>query len=44
MPCSMPTPVCGLNEGWIDYWSPQLYWPTTQIPQSFPVLLGWWVR
>ena len=33
-----------LNEGWIDYWSPQLYWPTTQIPQSFPVLLGWWVQ
>ena len=31
-----------LNEGWIDYWSPQLYWPTNQIPQSFPVLLGWW--
>ncbi len=30
------------NEGWIDYWSPQLYWPTNQIPQSFPVLLGWW--
>jgi len=33
-----------LNEGWIDYWSPQLYWPTNQIPQSYPVLLGWWER
>ncbi len=32
-----------LNEGWIDYWTPQLYWPVNQIPQSFPVLLGWWV-
>ena len=32
-----------LNEGWVDYYSPQLYWPTNQIPQSFPVLLGWWV-
>ena len=31
-----------LNEGWIDYWTPQLYWPTRKIPQSFPVLLGWW--
>ncbi len=33
-----------LNEGWVDYWSPQLYWPINRIPQSFPVLLGWWVR
>ncbi len=33
-----------LNEGWIDYWSPQLYWPINQIPQSYPVLLGWWVK
>ncbi len=33
-----------LNKGWIDYWSPQLYWPVNQIPQSFPVLLGWWSR
>jgi uncharacterized lipoprotein YddW (UPF0748 family) len=32
-----------LNEGWVDYWSPQLYWPINQIPQSYPVLLGWWV-
>jgi uncharacterized lipoprotein YddW (UPF0748 family) len=33
-----------LNKGWIDYWTPQLYWPINQIPQSFPVLLGWWSR
>jgi len=33
-----------LNEGWVDYWSPQLYWPISRIPQSFPVLLGWWTR
>jgi uncharacterized lipoprotein YddW (UPF0748 family) len=33
-----------LNEGWIDYWTPQLYWPINQIPQSYPVLLGWWVK
>ncbi len=33
-----------LNEGWVDYYSPQLYWPVNQIPQSYPVLLGWWNR
>ena len=33
-----------LNKGWVDYWSPQLYWPISQIPQSYPVLLGWWAR
>jgi uncharacterized lipoprotein YddW (UPF0748 family) len=31
-----------LNKGWIDYFSPQLYWPINRMPQSFPVLLGWW--
>lgn len=31
-----------LNKGWIDYFSPQLYWPINKIEQSFPVLLGWW--
>lgn len=31
-----------LREGWVDYLSPQLYWPIAQVPQSFPVLLGWW--
>jgi uncharacterized lipoprotein YddW (UPF0748 family) len=31
-----------LNEGWIDYFTPQLYWPINRIPLSFPVLLGWW--
>ncbi|MBW7887840.1 MAG: family 10 glycosylhydrolase [Bacteroidetes bacterium] len=33
-----------LNKGWIDYWTPQLYWHINQIPQSFPVLLGWWLK
>lgn len=33
-----------LNKGWIDYFSPQLYWPINRIQQSFPVLLGWWSR
>ena len=31
-----------LNKGWIDYFTPQLYWTINKIPQSFPVLLGWW--
>lgn len=31
-----------LNKGWIDYYSPQLYWPINQLNLSYPVLLGWW--
>jgi uncharacterized lipoprotein YddW (UPF0748 family) len=31
-----------LNEGWIDYFAPQLYWPINRLTQSYPVLLGWW--
>ena len=31
------------NEGWVDYFSPQLYWPIAQEKQSFPKLLEWWV-
>lgn len=31
-----------LNKGWIDYYTPQLYWKINQTSQSFPVLLGWW--
>lgn len=31
-----------LNEGWVDYWTPQLYWPIRQVPQSYPKLLAWW--
>jgi uncharacterized lipoprotein YddW (UPF0748 family) len=30
------------NEGWMDYCSPQLYWPIAQEKQSFPKLLDWW--
>ena len=33
-----------LNKGWIDYFSPQLYWPINRAAQSFPVLLGWWAN
>lgn len=30
------------REGWSDYFTPQLYWPIAQTPQSYPVLLNWW--
>lgn len=33
-----------LNKGWIDYFTPQLYWTINRIPQSYPVLLSWWAR
>jgi uncharacterized lipoprotein YddW (UPF0748 family) len=32
-----------LNEGWLDYFSPQLYWPIDQTPQAYKRLLAWWV-
>lgn len=31
-----------LNEGWLDYWTPQLYWRIDQKQQSYPVLLKYW--
>jgi len=31
-----------LQEGWLDYCAPQLYWPAGKKGQSFPVLLEWW--
>jgi uncharacterized lipoprotein YddW (UPF0748 family) len=30
------------NEGWVDYFTPQLYWPIAQEKQSYPKLLAWW--
>ncbi len=33
-----------LWNGWLDYISPQLYWPIARSDVSFPVLLGWWMR
>ncbi len=32
-----------LREGWVDYFTPQLYWPTTKAQQAYPLLLDWWV-
>jgi Glycosyl hydrolase-like 10 len=31
-----------LQDGTVDYFSPQLYWPIEQQAQSYPVLLSWW--
>ncbi|WDF70812.1 family 10 glycosylhydrolase [Sphingobacterium oryzagri] len=31
-----------LNRGWIDYFTPQLYWPIEPQRQSFTALLRWW--
>lgn len=31
-----------LQEGWLDYIAPQLYWAIEPPAQSFPVLLTWW--
>jgi uncharacterized lipoprotein YddW (UPF0748 family) len=31
-----------LNQGWVDYLAPQLYWPIDQRELSFSVLLQWW--
>jgi uncharacterized lipoprotein YddW (UPF0748 family) len=33
-----------LNEGWVDYFTPQLYWATDRPEQSYPVLLEWWAQ
>ncbi len=32
-----------LHNGWCDYFTPQLYWKIEQTPQSYPVLLNWWI-
>ncbi|WP_426078412.1 glycoside hydrolase family 10 protein [Janthinobacterium sp. PSPC3-1] len=32
-----------LAKGWLDYLSPQLYWPVAQAPQAFGVLLDYWL-
>lgn len=27
---------------WVDYFTPQLYWPIAKPEQSYPVLMRWW--
>ncbi len=31
-----------LNKGWVDYFSPQLYWTIDAKGQGFEALLNWW--
>jgi len=31
-----------LQEGWVDYLAPQLYWAISAPQQSYPALLDWW--
>ncbi|MEH2198497.1 glycoside hydrolase family 10 protein [Nostoc sp.] len=33
-----------LEQGWIDYIAPQLYWRTDQPQQSYSALLQWWTQ
>ncbi len=33
-----------LEEGWVDYLAPQLYWPIADRVRSFPTLLAWWLE
>ncbi len=35
-------PLLWMDEGWVDYLAPQLYWPTTQTAQAYEPLLEWW--
>lgn len=32
-----------LQNGWLDYLAPQLYWPIDQTPQAFKTLLDYWL-
>ncbi len=32
-----------LNEGWLDYWTPQLYWRVSAPQQPYGDLLTWWM-
>jgi uncharacterized lipoprotein YddW (UPF0748 family) len=33
-----------LNEGWLDYWTPQLYWKLSSPGQAYEHLLHWWIN
>lgn len=35
-------PVKWMQEGWLDYLAPQLYWPTTKQAQAYGPLIEWW--
>lgn len=33
-----------LVNGWVDYFTPQLYWPIDRKEQSYEALLDWWIE
>jgi uncharacterized lipoprotein YddW (UPF0748 family) len=33
-----------LANGWLDYITPQLYWPISRADVSYPILLRWWIE
>ena len=33
-----------LQKGWVDYFTPQLYWPIASSGQPYKKLLSWWVE
>ncbi|NEQ74237.1 MAG: family 10 glycosylhydrolase [Okeania sp. SIO2C9] len=33
-----------MEQGWVDYLAPQLYWRIDPPQQSYPVLLNWWLQ
>ena len=33
-----------LNEGWVDYFVPQLYWAVNRPEQRYDALLAWWAQ
>lgn len=35
-------PVTWIEQGWVDYLVPQLYWQTTREKQAFGKLVTWW--
>ncbi|MCA9549145.1 MAG: family 10 glycosylhydrolase, partial [Myxococcales bacterium] len=35
-------PPVWMQEGWVDYLAPQLYWPSTQTRQAYGPLVSWW--
>lgn len=37
-------PVKWKAQGWVDYLAPQLYWPSTQVPQAYGTLIDWWSK
>jgi uncharacterized lipoprotein YddW (UPF0748 family) len=36
-------PKLWMEQGWVDYLAPQLYWRIDPPEQSYPALLDWWV-